>query len=67
MSENTTVLSAVIDPATEKYVVGEGKKTSVRTIESLGWSKEKALEVRMRLLSCAEDWDHPSMEVYDAP
>ncbi len=35
------------------------------TIENLGWTQERARNVRARLASFAKDWDDPSMDVYD--
>lgn len=34
-------------------------------IEKLGWTREMALEARRRLASFLEDWEDPSMNVYD--
>jgi len=34
-------------------------------IRDLGWSREEALETRMRLRAFEEDWDAPGMDVYD--
>lgn len=34
-------------------------------IDHLGWSREQALETRMRLRTFEEDWDAPGMEGYD--
>jgi predicted DNA-binding antitoxin AbrB/MazE fold protein len=36
-------------------------------LETRGISKEQAENLRGRLQSFAEDWDHPSMAIYDAP
>jgi len=33
--------------------------------DHLGWSREEALETRLRLRSFAEDWDDPGMDAYD--
>jgi len=38
-----------------------------RSIEELGWSSAEAADTRWRLQAFAEDWDDPSMDVYDAP
>lgn len=34
-------------------------------ISDLGWSRKKAMETRMRLISFEEDWDAPGMKLYD--
>lgn len=34
-------------------------------VSSLGWTKEEALETRMRLRAFEEDWEAPGMEGYD--
>lgn len=34
-------------------------------IDNLGWSREQALETRLRLRMFEEDWDAPEMEGYD--
>ena len=34
-------------------------------IADLGWSRKKAIDARMRLVSFEEDWDAPGMELYD--
>ena len=36
-----------------------------KKVESLGWTKDEAAEVRARLGAFAEDWDRPDMDVYD--
>jgi hypothetical protein len=44
---------------------------TIRTAENkmliahLGWSREQALETRMRLRTFEEDWDAPGMDGYD--
>ncbi len=35
------------------------------TIRDLGWTRERAREVRATLASFAVDWDDPSMDVYN--
>lgn len=35
------------------------------TIRHLGWTSEEAAEIRASLVSFAEDWDDPAMDVYD--
>lgn len=35
------------------------------TIDDLGWTREKAAEVRGALSAFAEDWDDPKMDAYN--
>ncbi len=35
------------------------------TTSDLGWSRERAREVRARLATFAVDWDDPRMDVYN--
>jgi hypothetical protein len=35
-------------------------------LETRGISQEQAADLRSRLQSFTEDWDHPSMAIYDA-
>ena len=39
--------------------------TKPLTIADLGWTREEALAIRAKLSSFAEDWDDPSMDVYN--
>ena len=34
-------------------------------LEKLGWTREMALEARQRVASLLDDWEDPSMDVYD--
>ncbi len=34
-------------------------------VENLGWTREQAIETRLRLSVSEEDWDAPGMELYD--
>jgi uncharacterized protein (DUF433 family) len=36
------------------------------TLSDLGWTREQAASVRQQLQPFADDWDDPSMDVYDA-
>jgi hypothetical protein len=36
------------------------------TIRDLGWTRERAREVRAKLATFAVDWDDPSMDIYNA-
>jgi len=35
------------------------------TIRDLGWTRERAREVREKLATFAVDWDDPSMDIYN--
>ncbi len=35
------------------------------TIRDLGWTRERAREVRAKLATFAVDWDDPSMDIYN--
>ena len=37
------------------------------TIRDLGWTRERAREVRAKLTTFAADWDDASMDVYNEP
>jgi hypothetical protein len=37
------------------------------TIRDLGWTRERAREVRAKLATFAVDWDEPSMDIYTEP
>jgi hypothetical protein len=37
------------------------------TIRDLGWTRERAREVRAKLGTFAADWDDPSMDIYNEP
>lgn len=37
------------------------------TIHDLGWTRERAREVRAKLATFAADWDDASMDVYNEP
>jgi hypothetical protein len=37
------------------------------TIRDLGWTRERAREVRAKLATFAADWDDPSMDIYNEP
>jgi hypothetical protein len=37
------------------------------TIRDLGWTRERAREVRAKLGTFAVDWDDPSMDIYNEP
>lgn len=50
-----------------RSVVGSQRSPAVqRAIEELHWSDSEAAETRERLLAFADDWEDPSMDVYDA-
>lgn len=70
LSRTFQTATAIIDPWREEEA-HHGAAATVRTapskmlINDLGWSKEQALETRMRLRTFEEDWDAPGMEGYD--
>jgi hypothetical protein len=35
------------------------------TIRDLGWTRDRAREVRAKLATFAVDWDDPSMDIYN--
>lgn len=37
------------------------------TIRDLGWTRERAREVRAKLAAFAADWDDPCMDIYNEP
>jgi len=37
------------------------------TIRDLGWTRDRAKEVRAKLVTFAADWDDPNMDVYNEP
>jgi len=47
-----------------KRVPWAGKKLTIR---DLGWTRERAREVRAKLATFAMDWDDPSMDIYNEP
>jgi hypothetical protein len=36
-------------------------------IRDLGWTRERAKEVRAKLATFTADWDDPSMDIYNEP
>lgn len=52
-----------IDPRQNVRTVEEARKPL--SIDALGWTRERAAQVRARLSSFAEDWDDPEMDIYD--
>lgn len=42
----------------------KGRPRGIPT-EKLGWTREMALEARQRVASLLDDWEDPSMDVYD--
>lgn len=42
-----------------------GHSRNIITRGQLGWSREEAARVRDSLMSFADDWDDPAMDVYD--
>jgi hypothetical protein len=56
-------------PATmpRKYAKRVASTKTKLTIRDLGWTRERAREVRAKLATFADDWDDPSMDVYNEP
>ena len=54
------------EKTTRKRTIKAAKPKKVLTLAEIGWTKKKAVEVRAQFASFAEDWDDPSMEIYDA-
>lgn len=50
--------------AHEKYTEARGRPHGV-PVKDLGWTKAQVEEARRRLASISDDWDDPSMDVYD--
>jgi hypothetical protein len=48
-----------------KHRKGLPRPTKRLTIHDLGWTRERAREVRAKLAAFAVDWDDPSMDVYN--
>jgi hypothetical protein len=57
--------------AAKGHSVAHEKHTGARDrphgipIKALGWTKAQVDEARRRLASISDDWDDPSMDVYD--
>lgn len=57
---------AEIERLQTALIVSNDKKQSGQIdLQSLGISQEQALQIRASLASFAEDWNHPSMDIYD--
>jgi hypothetical protein len=54
-----------IEQSFRDAVVTVSTSTTKLLTEELGWSREQALETRMRMRTFEEDWDAPGMEGYD--
>ncbi len=61
-----TPMAAVKPPPTAdgKHPVQRARARPT-SLEELGWTREMALEARQRVASLLEDWEDPSMDVYD--
>ena len=42
-----------------------GKNKRQLTIQYLGWTRERARQVRAKLSAFAAEWDDPAMDIYD--
>ena len=66
---STTVKETGQRPSHPKATIKSSKalprKKKRPTVQSLGWTKEEALETYYKFRAFAEDWDDPAMEVYD--
>ena len=63
-------VTAIVDPWLAEQMSRDAVVTSRSAekrmlIDHLGWSREQALETRMRLRTFEEDWNAPGMEGYD--
>lgn len=65
---------SLVTAISEPWLIERKRRDAVVTIHTavnrmlisdLGWSREQALETRMRLRTFEEDWDAPGMEDYD--
>ncbi len=59
-------MSAVKTPPVShgKHLESRGRPRGI-PLEKLGWTREMALEARQRVASLLDDWEDPSMDVYD--
>ena len=57
---------AACSPAKKTYETLPLTKKKL-TIRDLGWTRERAREVRAKLASFAADWDDPRMDIYNEP
>lgn len=65
-SRPQTPMSAAKTPpaANGKHPVERTRARGI-PLEKLGWTREMALEARQRVASLLDDWEDPSMDVYD--
>lgn len=61
----TPMSVAKAPPATPGKHADERSRPRGTPIEKLGWTREMALEARQRVASLLDDWEDPSMDVYD--
>ena len=55
----------LIDQWLRDAVVTIPTTSSRLLIRDLGWTREQAIETRLRLQAFEQDWDAPGMEIYD--
>ena len=55
-----------IEPSHDEKAICLAQSSTHVRVEQLGWSRADAADVRARLQSFADDWDDPTMDVYDA-
>lgn len=65
-----TTMTSMFDPWSNELsirhaVVTIPTQVKRMLIEDLGWTREQAIETRLRLRAFEEDWDAPGMELYD--
>lgn len=61
----TPMSAAKTPPTTPGRHPAERTHARVISLAELGWTREMALEARQRVASLLEDWEDPSMDVYD--
>jgi len=54
-----------VEPAPRKHAKTVSPAEPKLTIRDLGWTRERAREVRAKLATFAVDWDDPSMDIYN--
>ena len=54
------------EPSRDEKAIRLAQSSTTLRVEQLGWSRADAADVRARLQSFADDWDDPTMDVYDA-
>ena len=65
-----TTMTLISDPWSNEQSIRDAAVTVPTTvkkmlIQNLGWTREQAIETRLRLRVFEEDWNAPGMELYD--